>query len=526
MSPDAKTLAVGEWIHDYTLKQACIYFRENYKKYSEMDKAERNKLINQYKKFSRYAKLAGGLETEDLFNLSPEARDEKARKLTEKAQMLEKERLIEMLCDEDSISIDETSEDIPDENVDEASKDPHYGMSIFSLRRACVLGEKMKIEFRSKEDRREKLTLISRYSDFKDDDIAKMSRNTLAAVYEHARTKQKFTREKENDLLLRNDEKRGLFERLKFTLTVCGASDDGKENKLKKLWENADIQNLMDRIDIRPTFRGRSDKRHSFTSRSTFTSRTNLRLEEGSVYIHNKEWTPSSTEGLPTVAIIEMVDFSMFTSETTFRVKLLRNEHQLAWYIKTQPKLMNPNLTDDEENAIMNCNLKYFPVKKKAVNIDQGIINQISMTEAIELNREKFYGKPEEVETRGVDTPVNLDEIKKKARESKTTLKTRIKWSDFEEFVTTGARSREMKESAKNDIDWKAIRDKCTSLACTFTAQYRQSANTVLQQFTLYEKNEAGVWSQVGRNLAPMINRLKVLYPKKKDEGDNKKKGN
>jgi len=243
------------------------------------------------------------------------------------------------------------------------------------------------------------------------------------------------------------------------------------------------------------------------------------------VYIHNKEWTPSSTEGLPTVAIIEMVDFSMFTSETTFRAKHLRNEHQLAWYIKMNPKLMNPNLTDDEEKAIMKCNLKYFPVKEKAkVNIAHGIINQISMTEAIELNREKFYGKPEEDETRDVGTPVDLDEIIEKARESKTTLKTRIKWSDFEEFVTTGARSREMKESAKNDIDWKAIRDKCTSLACTWTAQYKQSANIVLQQFTLYEKNEAGVWSQVGRTLAPMIDRLKELYPKKKDEGDNEKK--
>ena len=353
-----------------------------------------------------------------------------------------------------------------------------------------------------------------------------MSENTLAAVYEHARTKQKFTREKENDLLLWNDEKRGLFERLKFTLTVCGASDDGEKNELKKLWENADIQILMDRIDIRPTFRGRSDKRHSSTSRSTFTSRTNLKLEKGSVYIHNKEWTPLSTEGLPTVAIIEMVDFSMFTSETTFKAKHLRNEHQLAQYIKMKPKLLKPNLTDDEKNAIMNCNLKYFPVKKKAeVNIDQGITNQISMTEAIELNREKFYGKPEEVETRGVDTPVNLDEIIKKARESKTTLKTRIKWSDFEEFLTTGARSREMKESAKNDIDWKAIRDKCTSLACTLTAYYNQSANTVQQQFTLYEKNEAGVWSRVGSTLVSMINRLKELYPKKKDERDNKKKG-
>ena len=476
-----------------------------------MDKAERNKLINQYRKFSRYAKLAGGLETEDLFNLSPEARDEKARKLTEKAQMLEKERLIEMLCDEDSISIDETSEDIPDENVDETSKDPYYGMSISSLRRACVLGEKMKIKIRNEKDWREKLTLISRYSDFKDDDITKMSENALAAVYEHARTKQKFTREKENDLLLRNDEKRGLFERLKFTLTVCGASDDGEKNELKKLWENADIQILMDRIDIRPTF----------------TSRTNLRLQAGSVYIH-KKWTSLSTKGLPTVAIIEMVDFSMFTSETTFRAKHLRNEHQLARYIKMNPKLLKPNLTDDEKNAIMNCNLKYFPVKEKAeVNIDQGIINQISMTEAIELNREKFYGKPEEVETRGVDTPVNLDEIIKKARESKTNLKTRIKWSDFEEFLTTGARSRsrEMKESAKNDIDWKAIRDKCTSLACTWTAYYNQSANRVRQRFTLYEKNEAGVWSLVGSTLAPMINRLKELYPKKKDERDNKKKG-
>jgi hypothetical protein len=101
-----------------------------------------------------------------------------------------------MLRDEDSISIDEASEDISDENVDETSEDPYYGMSISSIRRACVLGEKIKIRFRSNEDRRKKLTLISRYSDFEDDDIAKMNENTLAAVLVHARTKQKFTRYK------------------------------------------------------------------------------------------------------------------------------------------------------------------------------------------------------------------------------------------------------------------------------------------------------------------------------------------
>ena len=145
------------------------------------------------------------------------------------------------------------------------------------------------------------------------------------------------------------------------------------------------------------------------------------------------------------------------------------------------------------------------------------------MTEAIELNSEKFYGKPEEDETRDVDTPVNLVEIKKKVKESKTTLKMRPKWSDFEEYVKTGTRNREMMESAKNDIDWKAIRDKCTSLACSRTVFYA-SNNTVAQRFILYEKTEAGVWSRVSQSRPPMINRLKELYPKKKDEGDNKKK--
>ena len=81
-----------------------------------------------------------------------------------------------------------------------------------------------------------------------------------------------------------------------------------------------------------------------------------------------------------------------------------------------------------------------------------------------------------------------------------------------------------MIESAKNDIDWKTIRDKCTSLACTWNVMYKQNQHRVEQEFTLYEKNEAGVWSRVAQSRPPMINRLKELYPKKKDEGDNKKK--
>jgi hypothetical protein len=196
----------------------------------------------------------------------------------------------------------------------------------------------------------------------------------------------------------------------------------------------------------------------------------------------------------------------MFTSNDSRHAKYLRSEHQLAWYIKMNPKLLKPNLTDDDEKEIVNCDLKYFPVKEKAeVNIDQGIINQISMTEAIELNREKFYGKPKEDETRDVDTLVNLDEIKKKVKESKRTLKMCPKWSDFEEFV---------KKSAKNDIDWKTIRDECTSLACTWTVMCRPSNNRVAQEFSLYEKNKAGVWSRVAQRRPSMIERLKELYPK------------
>ena len=253
--------------------------------------------------------------------------------------------------------------------------------------------------------------------------------------------------------MLNYDEKKKLFTRLKFTLTVGGASIDGKENALKKLWANANIDNLVKRINIRATLYKNTNKKGGKIQHN-WTTRPGLALTSGSAYIsdgiHDEKWTK--------------VDFSDFTYRKGEDSHKLKGEHQLAWYIKTNPKLMNPNLTDKEEQVIKECDLKYFPkipLKESEYKEVDGrqLCRKVALTEDIELNHDNIFAKPNSGGT----------------------------WSDLEYFL-----------GAKTEVNWKRIRDECTSLACA----WKKSG------LTLYEKNKAGVWSVVAETVPAITKRL------------------
>jgi len=301
-----------------------------------------------------------------------------------------------------------------------------------------------------------------------------------------------------------------LFTRLKFILTVGGASIDGKTNALEKLWSNANIDNLMKRINIRATRSGGGELQHSWTTRP------GLALNNASVFIDDKS-----------------VDFSDFTYEKgQYSHKQLKGEHQLAWYIKTNPKLMNPKLTDKEEQEIKECDLKYFPKlplgNYKDVPSGQVIARQVELTEKIELNHDNIFAKPNE--DGPVDSDDDLERMEREFLESGKSGKSmkpvsfRRTWPYFEKFLKEGQRKNEYKVMAQTRVDWEKIRQ-CTSLACAWKLTYaKPSTRPGVEEETLpawtcrrsilYEKNEAGVWSQVAESGPAMTERLVELYPR------------
>ena len=297
-----------------------------------------------------------------------------------------------------------------------------------------------------------------------------------------------------DDKYLTNDEKLRLFQRILFYLVVGGASADGKTNALKPLWITADIQSLAERTEIRPTFLQKNEILHSFTSRS------GLRLSYGSVYVHNKGW--------------KKVDFSEFTTNTGKDANSLQSEHQLAYFFKMNPTLMNPTLTPQEEENIKRCDLLYFPFPLNQEVNARRISPQVRLTEAIELNRENIYAKPMEDENRYVDE--NLDEILEKAKRSGQPQPIRKRWSDLEKFLKVGQTTTAGKDMARNEVDWETMRRECTSLACTWTLNSRGS-----QKIYLYEKSKA-IWSRAGTTGPDITNRLKALYPKNRTDEEEK----
>jgi len=297
-----------------------------------------------------------------------------------------------------------------------------------------------------------------------------------------------------DDKYLTNDEKLRLFQRILFYLVVGGASADGKTNALKPLWITADIQSLAERTEIRPTFGQKNEILHSFTSRS------GLRLSYGSVFVHNKGW--------------KKVDFSEFTTNTGKDANSLQSEHQLAYFFKMNPTLMNPTLTPQEEENIKRCDLLYFPFPLNQEVNARRISPQVRLTEAIELNRENIYAKPMEDENRYVDE--NLDEILEKAKRSGQPQPIRKRWSDLEKFLKVGQTTTAGKDMARNEVDWETMRRECTSLACTWTLYSRGS-----QSIYLYEKSKA-IWSRAGTTGPDITNRLKALYPKNRTDEEEK----
>ena len=292
---------------------------------------------------------------------------------------------------------------------------------------------------------------------------------------------------------LTNDEKLRLFQRILFYLVVGGASADGKTNALKPLWITADIQSLAERTEIRPTFLQKNEILHSFTSRSGLT------LSYGSVYVHNKGW--------------KKVDFSEFTTNTGKDANSLQSEHQLAYFFKMNPTLMNPTLTPQEEENIKRCDLLYFPFPLNQEVNARRISPQVRLTEAIELDRKNIYSKPREDENRYVDE--NLDEILEKLNESGQPQPIRKRWSDLENFLMEKSGTKACRDIAMNDIDWDTMRRECTSLACAWTLNKPKNRG-IEQRITLYQMNEAGVWSKAEESGPAIATRLKDLYPKKK----------
>ena len=296
-----------------------------------------------------------------------------------------------------------------------------------------------------------------------------------------------------DDKYLTNDEKLRLFQRILFYLVVGGASADGKTNALKPLWITADIQSLAERTEIRPTFLQKNEIMHSFTSRP------GLRLSYGSVFVHNKGW--------------KKVDFSEFTTNTGKDANSLQSEHQLAYFFKMNPTLMNPTLTPQEEENIKRCDLLYFPFPLNQEVNARRISPQVRLTEAIELNRENIYAKPMEDENRYVDE--NLDEILEKVKRSGQPHPIRKRWSDLENFLMKKSGTKACRDMARNEVDWDTMRRECTSLACTWTLNKPKNRG-IEQRITLYQMNEAGVWSKAEESGPAIAARLKDLYPKKK----------
>jgi len=220
------------------------------------------------------------------------------------------------------------------------------------------------------------------------------------------------------------------------------------------------------------------------------------------VYVHNKGW--------------KKVDFSEFTTNTGKDANSLQSEHQLAYFFKMNPTLMNPTLTPQEEENIKRCDLLYFPFPLNQEVNARRISPQVRLTQAIELNRENIYAKPMEDENRYVDE--NLDEILEKAKRSGQPQPIRKRWSDLENFLKVGQRTTADKDMARNEVDWETMRRECTSLACKWTLNSRGS-----QKICLYEKSKAkAIWYSAGTTGPEITNRLKALYPKNRTDEEEK----
>jgi hypothetical protein len=164
-----------------------------------------------------------------------------------------------------------------------------------------------------------------------------------------------------------------------------------------------------------------------------------------------------------------------------------------------------------------------YPKKKKMMassskssQVKKVTNTSLSLSQAIELNRENIYAKPMEDENRYVDE--NLDEILEKAKRSGQPQPIRKRWSDLEKFLKVGQTTTACKDMARNEVDWETMRRECTSLACKWTLNSRGS-----QKICLYEKSKAkAIWYSAGTTGPEITNRLKALYPKNRTDEEEK----